>query len=71
MSACEMLAATDAKLWQDALIWVLEQGHGLVVTRTKDDTAVHLTLLTNAEKLKRICTSPDDLIEALSELEDV
>lgn len=70
-SAAQLIASVDPKLCQDALIWVLEQGHGLVITRTKDDTAVHLTLLAGEMKYKRICHNAETLIDALEGLEDV
>jgi len=69
--ASAIAAGIDAKLWQDAVIWVIEQGHGLVVTRTKDNTALHLTLLMANAKEKRVCSSSEALKEALEDLEDV
>lgn len=69
--ASAIAAGIEAKLWQDAVIWVIEQGYGLVVTRTKDNTALHLTLLTAGMKEKRVCPNAEALREALEELEDI
>jgi len=69
--ASAIASGIEAKLWQDAIMWVLAEGHGLVITRTKDDTAVHLTLLSAGLKEKRICPNAESLREALEALEDV
>jgi hypothetical protein len=69
-TAADIVAEIPDKLIKDALMWCAEKRIGFVFTATKDQTAIHFTVLDGEYKEKVLCRNAEEAVEALQDLEE-
>jgi len=67
-TAAETLRKAPPKLTLDVLALVVDSGAALIISATRDGSALVLTLLDGNDKDKVYCEDVDDLREALTDL---